>query len=182
MLIDILKNIEDHRRPEGREYYLHHILLFSILAILSGSKGYADIERFLEVHFDKLKTIFKLKWRRVPDSSAIRKIIVGVPPEAIEDAFREFSNEHKNTGNTTNFHHICFDGKSLNGSFSHVHDKRAFNVFQAFSNYNQIIIGHLCLEDKESEINAFPEFLRTLDLKNCLVTADAIHFQKKTLI
>lgn len=44
MLLDILKTIPDHRRPEGREYYLHHILLFSILGLLSGSKTYTDLE------------------------------------------------------------------------------------------------------------------------------------------
>lgn len=179
MLIEILKTIEDHRDAEGREYYLHHILLFSIMGILSGAKTYTDLERFMLTHFDKLKPMFNLKWRRVPHFSAIRKIIIGVNSESIEKAFRLFANTY--SGNSTALRHICFDGKFLNGSFSHTKDKRAFNVFQAFSTHDNIILGHICLDDKDSEINAFGEFLVGLNLQNCVVTADAMHFQKKTL-
>ena len=31
MLLDILKTIPDQRCPEGREYYLHHILLDTVI-------------------------------------------------------------------------------------------------------------------------------------------------------
>jgi hypothetical protein len=181
MLIDLLKKIPDPRDPQGREYHLHHILFFSILAILSGAKGYTDINRFIATHFDKLTTMFNLKWRQVPDLSAIRKIIVRVKPEDIEKAFREFSDKENKSVETSEIRHICFDGKALNGSFSHVHDKRAFNVFQAFANKSQLILAHICLENKENEIPAFADFLLSLDLKGCVVTADAMHFQKKTL-
>ena len=182
MLVDILKKVEDHRRPEGREYYLHDILYISILALLSGAKGYTDIERFITQHFDKLKMLMKLKWRQVPHFSAIRKIIVGLDPEDIEKAFREISDEQKDhnaSDDNSRFKHICFDGKSLNGSFSHTHDRRAFNVFQAFAAHSNIILAHICLDNKENEINAFSDFLETLNLENCLVTADAMHFKKK---
>ena len=175
----MLKKTEDHRRTEGREYYLHDILYISILALLSGSKGYTDIARFMDRHFDTLKIMFKLKWRQVPHFSAIRKIIIGVFPEDIEYAFREVADEQKNHNSskyTSTLKHICFNGKALNGSFSHVHNKCAFNVFQAFSKFSNIIIAHMCLDNKESEINAFADFLI---LKDCIVTADAIHFQKK---
>lgn len=179
MLLEILKTIPDQRRPEGREYYLHHILLFSILGLLSGAQTYTDLERFMQTHFQKLKSIFKLKWRRVPHFSAIRKIIIGVFPEDIESAFRKFSHEQSEAMPISGIRQLCFDGKVLNGSFSHVHDKRAFNVFQAFANYSQIILAHLCVEEKENEISAFHDFLLSLNLKNCVVTADAMHFQKK---
>lgn len=179
MLLEILKKIPDHRRPEGREYYLHHILLFSILGLLSGATGYTDLERFMNTHFEKLKTIFRLKWRRVPHFSAIRKIIVGVLPEDIEAAFREFSYEQSKAALPSGLRQICFDGKTLCGSFSYVKDKRAFHVFQAFANYSQIILAHLCIDEKENEIPAFHDFLLSLNLKGCIVTADAMHFQKK---
>ncbi len=37
MLKSFLSKIKDHRRKQGRRYELEHILLFSILAILSGA-------------------------------------------------------------------------------------------------------------------------------------------------
>lgn len=181
MLLSILKTIPDHRRPEGREYYLHHVILFSILALLSGAKGYTDIERFIRTHFSKLKEMFQLKWRRVPHFSAIRKIIVGIDPNAIEAACRAFSVGQQEAKEPKGVRQICFDGKTLNGSFSHVHDQRAFHVFQAFANESRLILAHQCLDQKENEIAAFYQFLESLPLKDCVVTADAMHFQKKTL-
>jgi predicted transposase YbfD/YdcC len=39
-------------------------------------------------------------------------------------------------------------------------------------------LAHLCVEYKENEIPAFHEFLLSLNLKDCVVTADTMHFQK----
>jgi len=51
-------------------------------------------------------------------------------------------------------------------------------VFQAFANFSQIILAHLCVDEKENEIPEFHEFLMSLNLKDCVVTGDAMHFQK----
>jgi hypothetical protein len=45
-----------------------------------------------------------------------------------------------------------------------------------------IILAHIPLDsDKDSEIPALHEFLLSLDLEGVVVTADAMHCQKKTL-
>jgi hypothetical protein len=186
-LLSLLANIPDHRDRQGREYRLEYVLLFSILALLSNAKGYTDIERFITAHFEKLKSIFNLKWRRVPHFSAIRKIIVGIDPVEIEIAFERFASTQdklsQEQSDSVEFErkHICFDGKALNGSFSRTKDKRALHVFQVFAAHSQIILAHFPLDDKDSEIPAFQEFLTTLDLKGCIITADALHCQKKLL-
>jgi hypothetical protein len=176
MLIEILKAIDDPRSYHGKEYQLWQILMVSILSILSNGKTYADIRTFLEVHYDKLDSIFEFNWRQIPDVSAIRKIIVRVDPVEIETAFRRFSLSNKER----NSKHIAFDGKALNGSFSHTKDKRAALVFSAFCVSNQIVLGHIPLDyEKTHEIQAFQKFILDLNLKDVVITADAIHCQKK---
>lgn len=178
MLIDILKEIEDPRSYHGKEYQLWQILLVAILSILANGKTYHDIRIFLEVHYQKLDAIFKFNWRQLPDESAIRKIIVRVDPEEIERAFRV----HAQHSVKEEAKHLCFDGKTLNGSFSHTKDTRAARVFSAFCTQNQIILAHMPLpEDKDHEIPAFQEFIMSLDLKDVVITADALHCQKKLL-
>ena len=178
MLIDILKTIDDPRSYHGKEYQLWQILLVSILSILSNGKTYADIRTFLEVHYERLNCIFKFNWRQIPDVSAIRKIIVRVDPVEIETAFRQFSLSKRDE----NTKHIAFDGKALNGSFSHTKDKRAAVVFSAFCVSNQIVLGHIPLDyEKTHEIQAFQKFILDLNLKDVVITADAIHCQKKRL-
>ncbi|MBT6813749.1 MAG: transposase family protein, partial [Anaerolineae bacterium] len=60
MLDSFLFQIEDHRRGQGRRYELGHILLFSILAILSNATSYRKIHTFIVSHYDELNEIFDL--------------------------------------------------------------------------------------------------------------------------
>lgn len=189
MLMDILKTIPDHRDPQGREYKLHDIFYISILAILGNAKTYADIARFMEVNFDMLKKALGLKWRRPPVDSAIYKIIVGTEPEEVERAFRAHGEELTKKNETELVEtqadkprkHFCFDGKKLNGSFSRSKNTRAQEIFNIFAAHEQIILGHVSIDEKESEIPALQELFETLDLEDVIVTADALHCQKKLL-
>lgn len=185
MLLNQLEKVSDPRSYHGREYKLHHVLYFCILALLSNAKTYKDIHRFIKGHFDDLKELYDLNWRQPPGESALRKIIVRLSPEEIESVFQEDAHAlstHKTDTQEESFQQVCFDGKALRGSFSHIKDKRAQGVFSAFSACKNIVLAHLPLSDgKSHEISAMQEFLETLDLKDVVVTADAIHCQKKHL-
>ena len=186
MLIDYLKQIPDVRRAEGREYKLHDIIYISILALLSNAKGYSDIASFIDIHFEKLKKGLNLKWRRRPTISAIYKILIDIDAEELENAMRKYSEKlievtSENQSQNKARKHFCFDGKKLNGSFSHTKGTRAKEIFNIFSTYNQIILGHVIIDEKESEIPALQTLLQELNLKDVVITADAIHCQKKLL-
>lgn len=182
-LIKVLKNIEDDRDPQGREYKLWEVLLVSILALLSSSKTYSDICVFAQMHLETLKSVFGIKWKRVPTASALRKIIVRQDPAEIEKAFRLFAIScHKSVSESGEMKQVCTDGKALNGSFSHAKDQRASRVFSAFSCVDELVLAHIPLSsDKEHEIKALQDFLESIEIKSCIVSADAIHCQKKLL-
>jgi len=99
-----------------------------------------------------------------------------VSPSEIEKAFRKHAEKCVSPGSK----HICFDGKSLNGSFSHTKDARAAQVFSAFCKEDQIVLAGVPIgKDKDHEIQAFQDLLMELNLKDVVVTADALHCQKK---
>lgn len=45
-----LSCIPDHRRGQGKLYDLGSLLLFSIMAVLSGATSYRKIQRYIEAH------------------------------------------------------------------------------------------------------------------------------------
>lgn len=45
----LLSDIDDPRRKEGKFYKLSHVLLFSILALVTGANSYRGIHTFMEV-------------------------------------------------------------------------------------------------------------------------------------
>jgi hypothetical protein len=177
MLMEFLKEVPDHRDAEARQYDLASVLLCTILAILSNSKNYKDVSRFISAHFEKLKAAFGIKWRQPPDYTSVRNILIGVINEGLEKTFRTYSSflsQGPQTGK-----HICFDGKSLRGSFQNVKNKKAVQLFEIFSAFDQIVLGHVPLEEKDHEIRAFQDLLASLPLQGSIVTVDALHCQKK---
>ena len=45
-LLELLEAVPDPRRAEGKVYRLPHVLLFSILAIVSGGNSYRSVATF----------------------------------------------------------------------------------------------------------------------------------------
>ena len=62
--VDLLTEIEDPRRAEGKLYRLPHVVLFSILAIVAGANSYRTIHSFIDVHIARLREAFGVKWRK----------------------------------------------------------------------------------------------------------------------
>src|ERR1035437_10382921 len=48
--LSLLATIPDPRRAEGKLYKLPHVLLFSILAVVTGANAYRGIQTFIAVH------------------------------------------------------------------------------------------------------------------------------------
>ncbi len=144
-----------------------------VFALLSGAKSYEDIGRFAKVHLDVLKEYFGFKWKAVPHYTQIRRILIKINWSALEAAFRQYSHS---LVPEKGVRQICFDGKTLRGSKNS--STALLNAFEAFS---EIVLAHLPLTDKASEIPALQAFLQQLDVKEVVVTADAIHCQKKLL-
>ena len=70
-LLGLLADVPDPRRAQGQIYKLPHVLLFSILAIVTGGNSYRSIVTFIDVNRHKLNAAFGLKWRRAPAHTAI---------------------------------------------------------------------------------------------------------------
>jgi len=186
MLLTTLQAIADHRRAQGRMYDLPHILLLSILAMLSQADSYRKIALFIKIHFPTLRDEFGLKWKKPPGYTTIRNVIQGTNSDELEKAFRSYSKallESVRSLDTSPEERpliLACDGKTLRGSFDHFQDKKAIQVLSVFATDEQIILAHEDIEDKKTnEIPRMQKMIKALGLENCLFTADAMNCQKK---
>src|SRR5271154_6063023 len=108
-----LGTIRDPRRAEGKRYQLSHVLLFSILAIVSGANSYRGICTFIKVHRRKLNKAFKISWKRPPAHTSIRYILQGLSAADVEKVFREHAADLNLTPADSSARIIAFDGKTL---------------------------------------------------------------------
>lgn len=179
MLGSFLFRIKDHRRKQGQRYQLGHILLFSVLAMLSGADSYRKIKVFMVTHYDVLNKTFALNWKRMPAHTTIRDIIQGTSAAEVEQSFRAYSAVLASSEGTKRF--IACDGKVLRGSFDHFLDQKALQILSAFLTDSRIILAHEEIAAKTNEIPTAQALIRQLGLSGYIFTFDALHCQTETL-
>jgi len=178
-LLGLLSDIPDPRRAEGKLYKLQHVLLFSILAVVTGGNSYRSIVTFIEVHRRRLNAAFGLHWRRAPAHTSIRYILQGLDPHAVEQMFRQHAAGLQNLATDPARRIIAIDGKTLRRSFDNFNDRKAAQVLHAFDTAAGLVLDHIDIADKSNEIPAAQQLLSELRVAHCIVTLDAMHCQKK---
>ena len=139
--VSLLSDIEDPRRAEGKRYRLPHVLLFAILAIVSGANSYRTVHSFIEVHLARLRGTFGLKWRKAPAYTTIRGIIRQLDPASVEAVFRRHAAALSER--TTGQRLVAIDGKTLRHSFDNFADRRAAHILTAFAVDSALVLAHL---------------------------------------
>jgi len=142
-LLGLLEDVPDPRRAQGKLYRLPHVLLFSILAIVTGANSYRGIGTFIKMHGEELNVAFGLNWRRAPTHTAIRYILQRLDPGALEAAFRRHAALLQAALATAGQVSIAIDGKTLRGSFDNFKDRAAAQILSAFATETALVIAHL---------------------------------------
>lgn len=75
-LLSALQDIPDPRRAEGKRYPLAPLLLFTVLALLSGARSYRGIITFLEQRRTLLNHNFGVNLKRAPALNSKRCLTV----------------------------------------------------------------------------------------------------------
>jgi hypothetical protein len=179
-LLAMLSDIPDPRRAEGKLYKLPYVLLFSILAVVTGGNSFRSIETFIKVHRRRLNAAFGLHWKRAPAHTAVRYTLQGLDPQAVEQAFRRHAAGLLDTATDLSHRTISLDGKTLKQSFDNFNDRKAAQVLHAFNLEAGLVLAHIEIDEKSNEIPAAQRLLGELQLANCTVTLDAMHCQKNS--
>ncbi|HEY6269148.1 MAG TPA: ISAs1 family transposase [Candidatus Acidoferrum sp.] len=176
-----LGTIPDPRRAEGKLYKLPHVLLFAILAIVTGADSYRGIHTFIKTHRRRLNKAFKIAWKRPPAHTAIRYILQGLKPADVETVFREHAADLNGCEAPAGTRMVALDGKALKGSFDAFNDTKARQILSAFAADTALVLAHIEIDEKSNEIPAAQKLLEELDVAGHFVTLDAMHCQKKPL-
>ena len=173
----LLSEVPDPRRAEGKLYKLPYVLLFSILAVVTGGNSFRSIETFIKVHRRRLNAAFG-RWQRAPAHTAIRYILQGLDPQAVEQVFRRHAAGLCDAATDPARRSIALDGKALRRSFDNFNGRKAAQLLHAFDVEAGLVLAHVDIEEKSNEIPAAQQLLGELRVAHCVVTLDAMHCQK----
>jgi hypothetical protein len=175
-LLQLLSNIPDNRKGQGKIHRLDHILFLSIIAQLMGAVNYKEIQIWIKNHIqrDEIKKLLGVEFIKTPSRSAIARILAGVNYEELEKVFRIWINGLVDTTNTPQ---LAVDGKVMNGSS--VNTNKSTEVLNAVLANSGIILAHKKISDKSNEVPALRELIDELD-DSFIYTFDAMNCKKNT--
>jgi len=182
-LLGYLEKVPDHRKPRGIRHSLAVLLAVGATAAISGSRSFVAIGE----HAQALpqEALQRLGVRRsptkrqyvAPSEVTLRRAIQEVDAEALDKAIGAWLTAQIRSGNLDEETLVlALDGKVVRGAWTD--DGVQVQLFSAMVHKEGIVIAQRQIPDKTNEITQFGPMLTDLDLKNAIVTADALHTQK----
>lgn len=185
-LLDALNQVPDPRRAQGLRYPLPHLLLFTVLAILSGATSYRAICTFIRERNALLQELFGMGLRSVPAVNTLRDVLHKLDGPSLEVALRGHAEalllapaDPAPDAAPRRRPVVALDGKTLRQSFDHLNDRQAAQVLSAFAGEHALILAQMEIDDTSNEIPAVQAMIRSLGLSGVIFTVDAMHCQKK---
>tara|TARA_B100001059_G_scaffold109863_1_gene109912 strand:- start:109 stop:1269 length:1161 start_codon:yes stop_codon:yes gene_type:complete len=177
-LITFLLKLEDTRRSASCFHNFIDILVIAICAILGNADTWEDMQEFGEDKEDWFRTFLELP-HGIPSHDTFYRAFCLLDTDKFQECFTQwvrsaFPEALDIPDDET--HIVPIDGKAIRGSRGK--GKRAVHIVSAWSSRLSLVLGQTKVDKKSNEITAVPELLNTMDLKGCIITADAISCQK----
>jgi predicted transposase YbfD/YdcC len=178
--MDYLLRVKDQRKRRGIRYRLEIILVLFILAKLCGYDTVYAIADWLQQRSEFFTTALGLKRQQVPHHSTYRRVLTyQVDGENLEQIFGEYLAHLPQHGQEIV---IAMDGKTVRGTIT-PQDSFGLHLLAAYLPGEGLVLLQMVVEkDKENEIVVAPKLLKCLDLRNKVVTGDAMHTQRQLSI
>lgn len=184
-MIAIVKKQNDTRYTPNVKHKMEDIILITLLAILAKCNEWTEIESFAKKKEKWLRKYLELP-NGIPSHDTIQRVISILEPQSLYTDTINYLIEKINliTTDAKEKDILSMDGKTSNGSkrIAGINKKeKVVNTMSVYSNKYGISLIQDYVEEKSNEIPMGPKLLEKLNLKNCVVTADALNTQVDTI-
>ncbi len=176
-LVQSFQSLPDYRQVKIIKNNPGEILLLSLMAILSGAEGFADIAQWMKVRKKQIEK-FLGKHFSTPAYTTIRNVFLGIDTDALGKLQAEWAEQIQSKEGKTLLI-VAADGKTMRGSANKSFNEKARHIVSLFLPESKLALAHTEVDEKSNEIPALIELLEELNLKGCIITMDAMHTQKK---
>lgn len=181
-------DISDTRHDSYTYHFLPDVVFIVMISMLSNCKEWDEIYEFAKIHYKWLKKYLKLPGG-IPSISTMQRIMAIIEPSELEPilvniiltTLKEYEEIFKIEKEKDI---ISLDGKTCNKSKreSTIKGKiKSVNAMTAFSSRYEVALTTAFIGEKNNEITTGPEIIKKLNLKDVIITADALNTQKKTV-
>ena len=171
--------VTDTRSQAHIVYKLSDILFLLVCGILCGCE---DLEELLEVAEEKTHFFEKYtEMERIPCLSTISNILKIINPEELEICLYGIFNNILKQKLKIKDKQICIDGKTVCSTASMKEHEKPMHIVTALLADASVSLGQITVDGKSNEIPAVRELIGLLNIKDSVITLDAMHCQKETV-
>lgn len=169
----------DPRRVRGRRYRIGVLLALCLTAVLGGARYLAQIARYAADADPQVRAGLGLA-RATPNASTLGRLLARIDGDDLDDAVGTWLARHAAdpVEEDEALVGLAVDGKTVRGS--RTDSKTAIHLLAAALHDSQTVIAQRQVTAKSNEIRAMAPLLARFDLRGVVVTADAMHTQRKT--
>lgn len=178
-LVAAMQAVPDPRRQcKNLRHRLVDVLVMGFCAVLCGGEDFVEIEAFARSKEDFFRRFLELP-HGIPSHDTFRRVFQAVSPPALQSCLIGWLQEARQESHAAaDGEVIAIDGKTLRRTFDRARGLGALHLVSAWATANGLTLGQVAVDAKSNEITAIPRLLALLDLKDCVVTIDAVGCQK----
>ncbi len=177
--------LPEKRGGQGVQYRIGSMVAIALLGFMAGRDSLKGCHRYVEQNLGKWQ-IKRLGIRsgRVPSYVALCNAFHEIDVEKLSKIFSSIvlqdMDKKKQAGKKL---HIKIDGKSLTGSKlaagANDEGSRAVHILHAFSRELGGVLGSIQVDSKTNEAKAMLDLLEKLELRDAIISGDAMFCQKE---
>lgn len=142
--------------------------------MICGADNWVEMEEFAVSKEDWLRTFLALP-NGIPSHDTFARVFAALDAEQFERCFINWVKSIRLPGRDV----VAIDGKTSCASHNKHKGINALHMVSAWAVDNRLCLGQVKTAEKSNEIEAMPRLLQMLDIKDCIVTADAMGCQKE---
>jgi len=167
-----MRTVPDPRCRRKKKHDLAEVLTYIVIGFLVGRTTLRRSLAWCGRHLKWLGRYMKLE-NGIASAATVSRMLCRIDEYLFAMAFMEWIGEILEIRGI----HLIIDGKALRAATERVKNSRTPMVMNALDAATGLVLAQLPVEDKGCELNALPELLKLLNLKENIVTIDAIGTQ-----
>jgi predicted transposase YbfD/YdcC len=174
-LVERLQTLPDPRRQcQNLKHGLQDILVLGFCGLLAGCDDFVEIAAWAHLHRDFFRSFLDLP-NGIPSHDTCTRVCALVQPDALQGVLLPWLQERR--GLPGELVHI--DGKTMRHTRRNSTKLGALHVVSAWASEAGLTLGQVAVDAKSNEIAAIPQLLELLDLREKIVTTDAMGCQRE---
>lgn len=169
--------LPDPRKARGKRYRLETMLTLIVLAKVCGEDKPSGIAEWAKHRLEWLCEVLNLERKTMPHRSSYERVLDGVSWEEQEQLVSQVLSGKRYFGKQVV---VAMDGKVLRGTLNE--KQEGVYLLAAYLPGEGIVLMEVAIQGKGQELEAAPQVLKSIDLRDKVVMGDALHTQRAVSI